>query len=696
MASSSILILMSCTNPEMLLPPVAKAEPHQQSIHGETRVDNYHWLRERGSSEVIEYLEAENAYTEAAMAPTKPLQEALYEEMLGRIKETDIDVPVRMDDFYYYSRTEEGKQYRIHCRKKSSLEAAEEIILDQNELAKGKDYFRLGVFEVSPDHRLLAYSSDTDGSETYTLRVKNLETGELLADEISNTYYSVEWANDNRTLFYNILDEAKRPYKLFRHVLGADPAQDDLVLHEADDAFFLGLSKTRSKKYLLAGLKSNTTTEIRYLDAGRPEEAFTVMVPRTQDMEYYAAHHGEQFLIRTNHEAKNFRVITAPVSDPTLENWREMIPHREDVLLERLSVFENHLVVHERENGLERIRISTTDNSDVHHIKFDEPVYSLGGSSNPEFKTQQLRFVYNSLTTPRSVFDYGMSARTRELKKQYEVLGGYDPSQYQSERIFATASDGVKVPISLVYKKGLAKDGGNPLFLYGYGSYGYSIDPNFSSNRLSLLDRGFVYAIAHIRGGEVMGRKWYDDGKLLHKRNTFTDFIACAEHLIAEKYTDPQKLVIQGGSAGGLLMGAVLNMRPDLFQAAIAAVPFVDVVNTMLDASIPLTVTEYEEWGNPNEPEFYNYIKSYSPYDNVEAKDYPHLLVTAGLNDPRVQYWEPAKWTAKLRAHKTDSNRLLLKTKMSAGHGGPSGRYERLREKAFEYAFLFDVLGIEE
>jgi len=687
---------MSCTNPEMLLPPVAKAEPHQQSIHGETRVDNYHWLRERGSSEVIEYLEAENAYTEAAMAPTKPLQEALYEEMLGRIKETDIDVPVRMDDFYYYSRTEEGKQYRIHCRKKSSLEAAEEIILDQNELAKGKDYFRLGVFEVSPDHRLLAYSSDTDGSETYTLRVKNLETGELLADEISNTYYSVEWANDNRTLFYNILDEAKRPYKLFRHVLGADPAQDDLVLHEADDAFFLGLSKTRSKKYLLAGLKSNTTTEIRYLDAGRPEEAFTVMVPRTQDMEYYAAHHGEQFLIRTNHEAKNFRVITAPVSDPTLENWREMIPHREDVLLERLSVFENHLVVHERENGLERIRISTTDNSDVHHIKFDEPVYSLGGSSNPEFKTQQLRFVYNSLTTPRSVFDYGMSARTRELKKQYEVLGGYDPSQYQSERIFATASDGVKVPISLVYKKGLAKDGGNPLFLYGYGSYGYSIDPNFSSNRLSLLDRGFVYAIAHIRGGEVMGRKWYDDGKLLHKRNTFTDFIACAEHLIAEKYTDPQKLVIQGGSAGGLLMGAVLNMRPDLFQAAIAAVPFVDVVNTMLDASIPLTVTEYEEWGNPNEPEFYNYIKSYSPYDNVEAKDYPHLLVTAGLNDPRVQYWEPAKWTAKLRAHKTDSNRLLLKTKMSAGHGGPSGRYERLREKAFEYAFLFDVLGIEE
>ena len=532
---------MSCTNPEMLLPPVAKAEPHQQSIHGETRVDNYHWLRERGSSEVIEYLEAENAYTEAVMAPTKTLQEALYEEMLGRIKETDIDVPVRMDDYYYYSRTEEGKQYRIHCRKKSSLEAAEEIILDQNELAKGKEYFRLGVFEVSPDHRLLAYSSDTDGSETYTLRVKNLETGELLADEIPNTYYSVEWANDNRTLFYNILDEAKRPYKLFRHVLGADPAQDDLVLHETDDAFFLGLSKTRSKKYLLAGLKSNTTTEIRYLDAGRPEEAFTVMVPRTQDMEYYAAHHGQQFLVRTNHEAKNFRVMTAPVSDPTLENWHEMIPHREDVLLEGLSAFENHLVVYERENGLERIRISTTDNSDVHHIKFDEPVYSLGGSSNPEFKTQQLRFVYNSLTTPRSVFDYDMSARTRELKKQYEVLGGYDPSQYQSERIFATASDGVKVPISLVYKKGLAKDGGNPLFLYGYGSYGYSIDPNFSSNRLSLLDRGFVYAIAHIRGGEVMGRKWYDDGKLLHKRNTFTDFIACAEHLIAEKVHGPSK-----------------------------------------------------------------------------------------------------------------------------------------------------------
>ena len=696
LTSSSILILMSCTNPETPLPPVAKAEPHQQPIHGETRVDNYHWLRQRGNPEVIEYLEAENAYTEAVMAHTKPLQEALYEEMLGRIKETDIDVPVRMGDHYYYSRTEEGKQYRIHCRKKGSLEAAEEIILDENELAKGKEYFRLGVFEVSPDHRLLAYSSDTDGSETYTLRVKNLPAGELLADEIPNTYYSVEWASDNRTLFYNVLDEAKRPYKLFRHVLGKDPAQDELVLHEADDAFYLGLSKTRSKRYLLARLKSNTTTEIHYLDADRPGGTFTLMVPRTQDMEYYAAHHGERFLIRTNHEAKNFRVMAAPVADPSLENWREMIPHREDVLVEGLSVFENHLVVHERRNGLERIRISNAENSDVHYVKFDEPVYSLGGSSNPEFRTQQLRFVYNSLTTPLSVFDYDMSARTRELKKQYEVLGGYDPSQYRSERIFATASDGVKVPVSLVYKKGLVKDSGNPLFLYGYGSYGHSIDPNFSSNRLSLLDRGFVYAIAHIRGGEEMGRRWYDQGKLLHKRNTFTDFIACAEHLIAEKYADAQKLVIQGGSAGGLLMGAVLNMRPDLFRAAIAAVPFVDVVNTMLDASIPLTVTEYEEWGNPNQSPFYDYIKSYSPYDNVEAKDYPHLLVTAGLNDPRVQYWEPAKWTAKLRTHKTDSNRLLLKTKMSAGHGGPSGRYERLREKAFEYAFLFDVLGMEE
>jgi len=690
-------------------PPVAKAEPHQYSIHGETRVDNYHWLRQRGNPEVIEYLETENAYTEAVMAHTKPLQETLYQEMLGRIKETDVDVPVRMDDFYYYSRTEEGKQYRIHCRKKGSLEAAEQIILDQNVLAKGTEYFRLGVFEISPDHRLLAYSSDTDGSETYTLRVKNLETGELLGDEIPNTYYSVEWANDNRTLFYNVLDQAKRPYKLFRHVLGSDPAQDDLVLHEADDAFFLGLSKTRSKKYLLAGLKSNTTTEIHYLDADQPDGAFAVMVPRTQDMEYYAAHHGEQFLIRTNLEAKNFRVMTAPVSDPALGNWREMIPHRDDVLLEALSAFEDHLVVYERENGLERIRVSSADNwatdnwatdnsaadnSDVHHIEFDEPVYSLGGSSNPEFKTQQLRFVYNSLTTPLSVFDYDMSTRTRELKKQYEVLGGYDPSEYKSERVFAVAPDGVKVAISLVYKKGLVKDGGNPLFLYGYGSYGYSIDPNFSSSRLSLLDRGFVFAIAHIRGGEEMGRQWYDDGKLLHKRNTFSDFSASAEHLIAEKYTDPRKLVTQGGSAGGLLMGAVLNMRPDLFHAAIAAVPFVDVVNTMLDASIPLTVTEYEEWGNPNEPEFYNYIKSYSPYDNVEAKAYPHVLVTAGLNDPRVQYWEPAKWTAKLRAHKTDTNRLLLKTEMGAGHGGPSGRYEKLREKAFEYAFLFDVLGI--
>ena len=696
LASSSILILMSCTNPEMPLPPVAKAERHQYSVHGETLVDNYHWLRERDNPEVIRYLEAENGYTDAVMAHTKPLQETLYQEMLGRIKETDVDVPVRRDNFYYYSRTEEGKQYRIHCRKKGNLEAAEEVILDENELAKGKEYFRLGVFEISTDHRLLAFSADTDGSETYTIRVKHLETGELLADEIPNTYYSVEWANDNRTLFYNVLDDAKRPYKLFRHILGTDPAKDAIVFHEADDAFFLGLSKTRSKKYLLTSLKSNTTTEVHYLDADQPGGTFALMVPRTQDMEYYAAHHGEHFLIRTNQEAKNFRIMTAPVSNPTLGNWREMIPHREDVLLESLSAFEDHLVVYERENGLQGIRISDANNSNVHYVKFDEPVYSLGGSSNPEFKTQQLRFVYNSLTTPLSVFDYDVGARTRELKKRYEVLGGYEPSDYESERVFAAASDGVKVPISLVYKKGLVKDGKNPLFLYGYGSYGYSIDPNFSSSRLSLLDRGFVFAIAHIRGGEEMGRKWYDDGKLLHKRNTFTDFIACAEHLIAEKYTEPHKLVTQGGSAGGLLMGAVLNMRPDLFQAAIAAVPFVDVVNTMLDASIPLTVTEYEEWGNPNEPKFYNYIKSYSPYDNVEAKGYPHLLVTAGLNDPRVQYWEPAKWTAKLRVHKTDTNRLLLKTEMGAGHGGPSGRYEKLREKAFEYVFLFDVLGIEE
>lgn len=689
--------LFACSGRNDVAPPVAKVIPKAGTVHGEVRVDDYYWLRERDNPEVIQYLEAENAYTEAVMKPTAALQEKLYQEMLGRIKETDLSVPERIEDYYYYSRTEEGKQYRIHCRKRGSLEADEQVLLDENRLAEGKVYFRLGVFEVSPNHQLLAYSVDSTGAETYRIYVKNLDTGELLSDEIPNTYYSVEWGNDNRTLFYTTLDEAKRPYKLFRHTLGSDPAADELVHLEEDDAYFLSISKTRSQKYMILRLASNTTTENWFLDADRPEGDFRLIHPRQHKMEYEVEHHGNRFFILTNENAINFKLMEAPVSNPAKKNWREVIAHRDSVLLDDVDAFRNHLVISERAKGLRQLRVIDMTTGEHHHIDFPEPVYTVWLSRNPDFNTELVRFNYTSLVTPRSVYDYNMRSRQRELKKQYEVLGDYDPSLYASERIFAEAPDGTEVPISLVYKRALFnKDGGNPLWLYGYGSYGATIDPRFNSNRLSLLDRGFVFAIAHVRGGGALGRPWYEDGKLLNKRNTFTDFIACAEHLIAENYTSKDRLVISGGSAGGLLMGAVTNMRPDLFEAVVAKVPFVDVVNTMLDASIPLTVIEYEEWGNPHEKAYYDYIKSYSPYDNVTTQDYPDMLITAGLNDPRVQYWEPAKWTAKLRAMKTDDNLLLLKTNMGAGHSGASGRYEYLREIAFEYAFVLHVLGMEE
>lgn len=691
-----LMNILSCTSDGSKNPPVAKIIPRQDTLHGDVRVDNYFWLRERDNPEVIEYLKAENAYTQAVMKHTDKLQEKLYEEMVSRIKETDLDVPEKIDDYFYYRRTEKGKQYSIQCRKKGSLEAEEEILLDQNELAEGKKYFRLGVFKVSPNHRLLAYSTDTTGAETYTIYIKNLETGELLADQIPNTYYAVVWANDNQTLYYNVLDDAKRPYKLFKHKLGSAPEQDELIHFEEDEMYHLWVSKTRSQQYILLELESSTTTEVWFQNADRPSDRFKLIHPRQHEMEYSVAHHGDKFFILTNENAKNFKLMQAPVSNPSKRNWKEILAHREDVKIDNMQAFKNHLVLYERENGLKKLRITNLDDKKVHYVDFPEPVYTFWRSRNPDFNTEILRFSYTSLVTPRSVYDYNMNSKERELKKQYEVLGGYEPSNYQSERIFAEAADGTKVPISIVYKKGLTKDGNNPLYLYGYGSYGASMEPNFNSNRLSLLDRGFVYAIAHIRGGGEMGRYWYDQGKLLNKMNTFTDFIACAEHLIAGKYTSPEKLAIGGGSAGGLLMGAVTNLRPDLFKAVVAKVPFVDVINTMLDASIPLTVIEYEEWGNPNEKEYFDYIKTYSPYDNVEAKAYPNLLITAGLNDPRVQYWEPAKWTAKLRALKTDHNRLLLKTNMGAGHGGASGRYNRLKDIAFEYAFVLDVLGSED
>jgi oligopeptidase B len=679
-----------------LTPPVAKIAPKTLTSHGDIRTDNYFWLRDRSDPDVLAYLEAENQYTATMMEHTEGLQTKLYQEMLGRIKETDQEVPERLDDYYYYTRTEEGKPYPIYCRKTGSLDAPEEVLLDQNELATGHTYCGLGVYEVSPDHQLLAYSVDTSGAETYTIYIKDLNTGQLLPDVIPNTYYSLEWANDNQTFFYSALDPTKRPYQVYRHILGQNPGEDSLLYEEADEAFTLWIRKTRSKAYLLVHLRQTTTTEVHYLPADEPLGQFRVIQPRQRGTEYVVEHHDERFFIVTNDEAPNFRVVTAPTSAPGKENWREFIPHRPEVRVYQVEAFQDHLVIYQREHGLEQFRVMHLPGQETHQVEFPEAAYTVTLYPNREFNTTLLRFTYASLVTPDSVFDYDMNSRTRELKKQQEVLGEYDPAAYQTERILATAADGAQIPISLVYKKSLRQENGNPTLLYGYGAYEACIDPSFSSNRLSLLDRGLVYAIAHLRGGGVKGRTWYEQGKLLHKKNTFTDFIACAEHLIAQNYTDRNRLAAWGRSAGGLLMGAITNMRPDLFTAVVAGVPFVDTVTTMLDASIPLTTSEFDEWGNPQEKIFYDYMKSYSPYDNVEVKDYPHLLVTTGLNDPRVAYWEPAKWVAKLRALKTDQNLLVLKTDMSAGHSGPSGRYEYLKEMAFIYVFILDRLGVKD
>ena len=677
-----------------LEPPVAARRPRVDELHGDVRVDEYHWLRERSNPEVIAHLDAENRWTDAAMAHTAELQERLYAELVGRIKETDLSVPEWQDGWFYYVRVEQGQQYPIICRRRGGMTAPEEIILDQNALAVGHPYFRVGVSQVSPNHRLLAYSVDTTGAEDYTLFVKDLATGALSAESIANTSYGVEWADDNRTLFYAVLDATRRPDRLMRHVVGTDPAGDVLVYQERDESFFLGIGKTKSREYLLLEVGSHTTSEVHVLRADEPTGAFRVVEPRVPGIEYEVTHHGDEFYLVTNDAAENFRLVAAPVDAPSRAHWREVLPHRPAVKLDDVEAFRNHLVVYERENGLKRIEILDLRSGARHHVAFPEPVYTFWRGANRDFDSPTLRFTYTSLVTPSSVIDYEMDEQRWELRKRTEVLGGHDPARYRTERVFANAPDGVAVPISLVWREPLVRDGARPMVLYGYGAYGSSYDPAFSSNYLSLLDRGFVVALAHIRGGEEMGRRWYDDGKLLRKRNSFTDFIACAEHLTRSGYTSAERLVISGGSAGGLLMGAVTNMRPDLFRAVLADVPFVDVVNTMLDASLPLTVIEYDEWGNPAERCFYNYIRSYSPYDNIEAKAYPHLLVTAGLNDPRVAYWEPAKWVARLRARKTDGHRLLLKTHMGAGHGGASGRYDFLKEVAFKYAFMLDVLEI--
>ncbi|MGI8843850.1 MAG: S9 family peptidase [Gemmatimonadaceae bacterium] len=671
-------------------PPAARVEPHAMTIHGDTRTDNYYWLRERENPQVIAYLEAENAYTQAMTRGTEALQDSLYREIKGRIKQDDSSVPVRNDDFFYYTRFEEGEDYPINARKRGSLDAPEEILLDQNELAEGHGYFSVSGFEPSPNHRLLAFAEDTIGRRIYTIRFKDLETGEMLSAEIPGTTGNLAWANDNRTIFYTKRDpETLRAFQVFRHEIGTDPARDEPVYQEDDEEFSVYLGKTRSEEYLLIGSWQTLSTEYRYLDADEPTGDWKIFLPRQEDHEYHIGHRGDFFYIRTNRDgAKNFKLERTPITNTTETAWEEVIPHREDVLLQDFDLFRDHLVVNERKDGLVQLRVRDLSDDTEHYVEFDEPAYLAAPTGNAEFDTDMLRFGYTSMTTPWSTYDYDMDTQERTLLKREEVLGEFDPADYVTERVYAAARDGTRIPVSLVRRTGTPTDGTAPLLVYGYGSYGYSLDATFSHARLSLLDRGWVYAVAHIRGGQELGRDWYERGKLLNKKNTFTDFIDATEFLVEQGYGDPEQVFAQGGSAGGLLMGAVVNMRPDLYQGVIAAVPFVDVVTTMLDPTIPLTTREYDEWGNPNDPDYYEYMLSYSPYDNVEAKEYPNLLVTTGLHDSQVQYWEPAKWVAKLRATKTDDNRLLLKTEMEAGHGGASARDKRYRKTAFEYAFL--------
>ena len=675
--------------------PVARVIPRADTTLGDVRIDNYFWIRDdaRKNPDVIAYLDAENAYTESVMKPLESLEAKLYEEMKGRIKETDLSVPERVGDYYYYSRTEAGKQYPILARKKGSLTAPEEVMLDENVAAGSAKYFRVGTSRVSPNDRLLAFTVDTSGNERYTLMVKDLTTGGLLPDRVPMVNYSLEWASDNRTLFYGMGDAANRSYRILRHTLGGNAA-DAVIAEEPDKLFGLNLEKTKDRKFILINDGSFSSTEYRYLPASDPMGAFRIIQPKTKDLEYSLEHHGDKFLIVTNDGAVNFKLVEAPDNAPARENWKTIVPARDSALLDGIDVFHDYLVLYERQNALRTMRVMNFATRNTYAVNFSEPVYTFRGATNPEYASKLLRFTYTSLTTPATVYDFNMDTRDRKLLKATDVLGGYDPKLYGTERTWARASDGTLVPISLVYRKPLVKDGARPMLLYAYGSYGISTDPSFSSNNLSLLDRGFVYAIAHIRGGQEMGRSWYDQGKLLNKKNTFTDFIAAAEHLIQQGYTSKEKLAIRGGSAGGLLMGAVVNMRPDLFKAVVADVPFVDVINTMMDASIPLTTGEWIQWGDPHKAEYYGYMKSYSPYDNVARKAYPNMLVTAGLNDPRVGYWEPAKWVAKLRANKTDNNLLLLRTNMGAGHGGASGRYDALKEQAIRYAFILNALGM--
>jgi oligopeptidase B len=688
-----LLLVASIALAKELPAPLAAAKPKALTVHGEERIDPYYWLRDKENPEVLNYLKSENAYAYQVLAHTKPLQEKLYKELLSRIKETDLSVPYRYGDHYYYSRTEKGKQYPIHCRKKGSLEAAEEVVLDLNVLAEGKTFMGLGAYQVSDDGKLLAFSTDETGFRVFNLHVKDLNTGKLLADHAEDVG-SVFWAADNKTLFYTTKDSAKRSYRLYRHVIGND--KSDLLYEEKDERFSVYGYRTRSRDYLFLLSGSLTTSEFQVLKADDPAGEWKVIIPRKPNREFDIDHHGNSFYIRVNDTGRNFRLVTAPISDPQEKNWKEIVPHRADVMLESIDLFANHYVLQQRKDGLPQIWISNLKTGEGHNVAFPEPAYSAYVSINPEWNTPLLRYSYQSLVTPNSIFDYNMDSKENKLLKQYEVLGGYDPSQYSSERLYAPAKDGTKIPISVLYKKGFQKNGKAPLHLEAYGSYGASFPISFESQRLSLLDRGFATAIAHIRGGGEMGKSWHDQGRMLNKMNTFTDFIACAEYLIQNKFTSKDRLIIEGGSAGGLLMGTVTNLRPDLFKAVISHVPFVDVINTMLDPSLPLTVAEFEEWGNPKNKEEYDYIKAYCPYTNLAAKDYPSLLVKTSWNDSQVMYWEPAKYVAKMRSLKTDKNPLLFVINMGAGHGGSSGRYDHLREDALDYAFILDQVGIKE
>jgi oligopeptidase B len=678
-------------------PPMADARPHTLEIHGKVRIDNYYWLKERQDPEVIEYLERENAYTRAKLAHTQELQEKVFDEIVGRIKEDDSKVPYRLGDYYYYQRYGKGQEYPIYCRRRGSPEGEEEIMLDVNRLAADHEHLRVRGVEVSEDQNLLAFATDTVGRRLYTLRFRDLTTGKDLPDEIADVTGNHVWANDDRTVFYTKQHpETLRWYQIYRHVIGTSPEEDELVFEEEDEEFSVYVEKTKSRRFILIASEQTLSSEYHFLEADSPQGSFEIFLPREGNHEYSIDHLGDDFYIRTNWNARNFRLMATSISATSKEHWREIVAHRDDIYLRGAELFQDFLVVSERKDGLVDMRIIPWDGSEGHTLDFGEAAYYASFGQNRQLDTDILRYKYTSLTTPDSVFDYDMASRQQTLLKQDEVVGGFDSRDYVSERLWAPARDGARIPISIVYKRGFEINDTAPLLLYAYGSYGYSMDASFSVNRLSLLDRGFAYAIAHVRGGQELGRAWYESGKLLEKKNTFTDFIDCGRFLISEGYASPEKLFAMGGSAGGLLMGAVANMAPELFAGIVSRVPFVDVVTTMLDPDIPLTTSEYDEWGNPNEKQYYDYMLSYSPVDQLEAKAYPNILVTAGLHDSQVQYWEPAKYVAKLRTLKTDDRLLLLETNMEAGHSGASGRFKRHRETALAYAFMLDLAGVKE